>query len=265
MKKRRPRLGQHFLVDPRYRRSILDSLDFAAGDCWVEIGAGRGEMSTLLAERAERLIAVELDERLLCELEEKLARFSNATVVHADILRVEFVALAREAGRELKIFGNLPYYITTPILKHLFAAGPAISEAVLLVQREVAERLAARPGTSSYGALSVLTQFYAKPELLLDIPPGAFRPRPEVSSRLVRLRMPGQGAALGLPEAERFLRFVQACFRNKRKTLANNLRGRFGARRIVEALKQVALGERARAEELEIEQLVALWRRLEAG
>lgn len=260
---RRPRLGQHFLADGRYRERIMAALEFTPGDCWVEIGAGRGEMSALLAERAHRLVAVELDHRLLPELRERLEAFSNAEVREADILRVDLDELAKEAGTPLKLFGNLPYYITTPILKHLFRSAPSIAQATVLVQREVAERLAARPGTSAYGSLSGLTQFHSRPELLFDIPPGAFRPAPDVSSALVRLRMPGAGATLDLRDPERFLRFVASCFASKRKTLLNNLRGRFGQRRIEESFKRLSLPARVRAEELGVVELAALWQLLE--
>lgn len=242
----------------RYRQRIADALTFTPGDCWVEIGAGHGEMSVLLAKRAHRLIAIELDERLVSELRQKLAAFPNAIVLAADFLRVDLRALAEQAGTGLRVFGNLPYYITTPILKHLFAAAPAIAEATILVQREVAERLAARPATSSYGALTVFTRYHATPDLLFDVPPGAFRPWPEVSSTLVRLRLPGAGARLALVERERFFAFVRECFRNKRKTLLNNLRSRYGQRRVAKALDGLSLSPRARAEELTVEQLAAL-------
>lgn len=259
MRKRRPRLGQHFLVDARYRQRIVSALDFTPGDCWVEIGAGRGEMSVLLAERAGRLLAVELDHRLAEQLRKRLENFPNSTILEADFLRLDLPPLAREVATPLKIFGNLPYYITTPILKHLFQSASVIVQATLLVQREVAERLSASPGTSSYGSLSVLTRFYAVPESLFNIPPGAFRPAPEVSSTLVRLRMPGAGAALGLKEPARFLRFAASCFASKRKTVLNNLRGRFGQHRIEKALEQLSLDARVRAEEMSVEQLATLW------
>ena len=263
MRKRRPRLGQHFLVAQRYRERIIAALEFKRSDCWVEIGAGRGEMSVLLAERVHRLVAVELDPRLMPELRERLQSFSTAQVLQADILRVDLCALANEAGTPLKIFGNLPFYITTPILKHLFRATRSIAEATVLVQREVAERLAAHPSTSAYGSLSVLTQFHSAPQILFDIPPGAFRPVPDVSSALVRLRMPGVGATLDLQDPERFLRFTASCFASKRKTLFNNLRSRFGQRRIEEALKRLPLSARVRAEELGVVELAALWQLLE--
>lgn len=265
MKKRRPRLGQHFLADARYRERIANALDFAPSDCWVEIGAGHGEMSLLLAKRAGRLIAVELDPRLVAELRQNLAGFSNTRVLAGNFLRIDLGALAREAGTRLKIFGNLPYYITTPILKHIFAAAGSIAEATLLVQHEVAARLAASPGRSEYGSLTVLARFHATPRLLFDIPPGAFRPCPEVASTLVRLRLPGVGEALNLSDPDRFLRFVASCFASKRKTLLNNLRARFGQQRITEALEGLSLDSRARAEELTVEQLAALWRHLDAG
>jgi len=260
---RRPRLGQHFLVSENYRQQIVESLPLRADDLVLEIGPGRGAVTELLARRARRGVAVELDAELAKQLEEKLKDNAKVEIVRGDILTADLSALCRRDGFDkCVVFGNLPYYITSPILQRLFAALELIRDIHVVMQREVAERLAARPGTRAYGYLSVLAQFYTRPEILMPIPRGAFRPPPKVESALVWLAPPGARAALGVEDAGAFLRFAGACFRQKRKTLLNNLRGLHGAERVAAVLAAAGFDVRARAEELSLADFARLFRLL---
>ena len=258
-----PPLGQHFLADARLRQRILEELICHAEDSWLEIGAGHGEMTVGLAETGAAVVAVERDPKLAAALRARLAGFPRVRVLEGDILTTSLAALARETGvTRWRVYGNLPYYITSPILQHLFAAIELVADIQVMVQREVAERLAARPHSRDYGYLSVLAQFHARPEILLPVPRGAFRPPPQVDSVLVRLEPPGESAALGVADAETFLRFVGTCFRMKRKTLFNNLRGLYDPERVRAALAAAGVEPRARAEELTLGDFARLARLL---
>jgi 16S rRNA (adenine1518-N6/adenine1519-N6)-dimethyltransferase len=266
----RQRLGQHFLGDEGWREQIARAIRVSPHAMqatapansqklrWVEIGAGHGEMTEHLLKSGAPVTAVELDPPLIKRLE-SLAEFQpNLTVVHGDILNIDLASIA--AGNRIRIYGNLPYYITSPILHRFFQVAPLIDEIHVVIQLEVAHRLTAHPGSKSYGYLSVLTQYYARPDLALRIPRGAFRPPPEVDSALVSMRLPGESSKLKLEDASAFLEFVKACFAQKRKTLANNLRGIHEPARTHEILKNLKLQEDARAEQLSVEQLAAVFR-----
>ncbi|MFQ5817064.1 MAG: 16S rRNA (adenine(1518)-N(6)/adenine(1519)-N(6))-dimethyltransferase RsmA [Terriglobia bacterium] len=260
---RRPKLGQHFLVHRGMRERIVELLGCGAGDCWLEIGAGHGEMTALLARRAARVLAVEADAWLVSELRGRFREVPAVEVIHADILQVSFAELAGASGAgSLRVYGNLPYYITSPILSHLFGSLTLIEDIFVVVQREVGERLATAPGRREYGYLSALTQFYTLPKLLLRIPPGAFRPPPRVQSALVRLKPPGVGSEVAPAEAEAFIRFLGLCFRQKRKTLVNNLRRVYPLAQVQAALSASGHTLRTRAEALSVRELLELYRRL---
>jgi len=184
----RARLAQHFLADASWRERILETLTCRPDDVWLEIGAGHGEMTRELARRAARVVAVEADARLVASLRALEQEAHNLQIVAGDILEQN---LAQLAGDRFKLYGNLPYYITSPILRKVFAHADQIEEAWLVMQLEVAARLVARPGRRAYGLLSVLTQYYFRAEIRLRLPPGAFRPRPKVASALVHLKPPG--------------------------------------------------------------------------
>lgn len=254
---RRPPLGQHFLADPGVRQRILGWLAPRPDDAWLEIGAGHGEFTKSLAESSAAVIAIERDARLAAHLRRSLEPHANAQVVEADILKLSLEELAR--GRRLRVYGSLPYYITSPILQKLFQASEDIADVHIIIQREVAERLVARPGSRDYGYLSALTQLHAAAEILEALPRSGFRPPPRVDSALVRLVPPGARPGLGLADREDFLRFLQACFRHKRKTLVNNLRPRSSPAALAEALAAMGRGSHARAEELSLEQLAKLY------
>jgi 16S rRNA (adenine1518-N6/adenine1519-N6)-dimethyltransferase len=228
-----------------------------ADGVWLEIGAGHGEMTALLASQAIEVVAIELDAKLLPGLRALAERLGNVSVVAGDVLSLNFEDLA--GGRRFRVYGNIPYYITSPIVHHLFARPGNLEAAFLVMQLEVAARLTARPGRREYGYLSAFTQFHARSEILLRIPPGAFRPPPKVSSALVALRPPGEGAALRIRDEAAFADFLKACFAQKRKTLRNNLRALVPASRAEALLAECGLGREARAEELGLPELARIF------
>ncbi len=271
----RQRLGQHFLADAGWREQIARAIRVsphgmelparAAADdyCWIEIGAGHGEMTEHLLRSGAPVYAVELDKALIGGLQRLARKHANLTVVPGDVLATDLAAMA--AGRRIRLYGNLPYYITSPILHHFFSYANLIDEIHIVVQWEVAQRLTAHPGNKSYGYLSVATQFYSRPELVLKIPRGAFHPPPEVDSALVTLRLPGENAKLGLSDGDAFLEFVKTCFAQKRKMLANNLRGLAEPARVRELLAQLKLREDARAEQLSVAELASVYQAISSA
>ena len=217
-------------------------------------------MTEHLASTGAPVHAIELDPQLSATLKKLAKRFPNVEVVSADILESDIAKIA--AGKRVRIYGNLPYYITSPILQHLFASADLIDEIHIVIQHEVALRLAAQPGTRDYGYLSVLTQYFSRPELVLELPRRAFRPPPEVSSALVTLRLPGQRVKLPHFEEASFLEFVKLCFAQKRKTLVNNLKSGLKPEVVREALASLKLRADARAEQLSVANFAALSQRL---
>lgn len=281
---RRPKLGQHFLRDTHYRQRIAEALAILPDDLVIEIGPGRGAMTGLLAERAGHVVAIEIDPRLAQSLEARFDANSRIEILQADILSSDLAALCRRHRVEkCFVFGNLPYYITSPIIHHLFGFARSLRAMTLLVQREVAERLAAQPGSRAYGYLSVLTQLHSRPRIVLSVPPGAFSPPPKVHSALADFQMTptfperrkvGEGSALPpasigaalsapqlLPAEEEaaFLNFVKQCFAQKRKNLLNNLAGIYTRERVEQALAALALPANIRGEQLTVEQFASLF------
>lgn len=288
----RQRLGQHFLADLHWREEIARAIRVSphsiaplADDerslrvpvhrdqhCWIEIGSGHGEMTQHLLATGAPVHAIELDPAFLPGLRHLAKQFPNLNVVSGDVLKADIAALA--SGRRIRVYGNLPYYITSPILHHLFTFADLIDEIDIVIQTEVALRLAAQPATRDYGYLSVVTQFYTRPEFVFEIPRDAFNPPPEVTSALVTLRLPGERAKLSLSSSvssaqgrqahssrdadSRFLDFVKLCFSRKRKTLVNNLRSLAKPDRTRVALAALSLRPDSRAEQLPVAQLAAL-------
>lgn len=266
--KQKPKLGQNFLVDPAAAVAIADALGDVSQATVVEIGPGAGAITGILARRTRRLVAIELDRTLAARLREQ---FPTMEMVEADILATDLSALRSASGapsgdkEKLFVVGNLPYYITSPILMHLFEHGDAIAVAVVMMQREVADRVSAVPGSRNYGVLSATTQLYANVERILELPPQAFAPSPEIHSAVLRLRMRPRFAELGV-KADTFLPFLRQCFAQKRKTLGKNLRAAgFPAERAAEALEKAGIPATARAEEIDLQRMAALWKRLAAG
>jgi 16S rRNA (adenine1518-N6/adenine1519-N6)-dimethyltransferase len=262
----RPKLGQHFLADAGFRRRIAGSIGLRRDDLVIEIGAGRGAMTGLLAERAGRVVAIELDRALVEHLREKFADNSRVEILQADILCTDLAAICRrhDTGQAF-VFGNLPYYITSPIIERLGIFRSAIRGMALLVQREVANRLVAVPGTRDYGYLSVFVQLFSRPRLLFTVPPGAFSPPPQIHSALVEFRIEARLPHLAADEAEIFLTFIQRCFAQKRKTLINNLSGLISRESLECELESRHLPATVRAEQMSIEQLAVLFTRFAEG
>ena len=263
MARSRPRLGQVFLKDRRFQERIIRSLGLRPGEAVLEIGAGPGNMTELLAAEGARVWAVEVDRRWAAALRQKFAGQDAVQVLEADILQVPVATVARLARQQrIKVFGNLPYYITSPCLLHLFDEQERIEEIVVMVQQEVAERMVAAPGSEDYGLFSVTCQYYTDPGILFSIPPGAFHPPPEVHSALVRMRVNPQREALGIEDEEAFWKLVRAAFAHRRRTLANNWKGLCDAERLRNALREMGIDLRARAETLSLAQLGRLYQAL---
>ncbi|HYK18451.1 MAG TPA: 16S rRNA (adenine(1518)-N(6)/adenine(1519)-N(6))-dimethyltransferase RsmA [Bryobacteraceae bacterium] len=245
------RLGQHFLA----RQSVLERIAEAAcpdsAGTVVEIGPGRGALTSHLLTRAARVIAVEIDPVLVHYVRAEFRNESGLTLIESDVLKTDLNQWGRVA-----ICGNLPYYITSPILEKTLALGDNLIQAVFLVQKEVAERLTTQPGTRDYGFLSVQTQLLSDVELLFDVPADAFRPRPKVDSAVVRLISKRDSPA---PDPARFLQFASRCFRFKRKTIRNNLAAYYGRDQLdsIPATKK-------RAEQLSLAELIELQGQLES-
>jgi 16S rRNA (adenine1518-N6/adenine1519-N6)-dimethyltransferase len=258
----KPKLGQNFLVDTEAMQRIAASIGDLTGRTVVEIGPGHGAITAALAARASRVLAVELDHELALHL---CVQFppERVTVVEQDVLQFDFAAASTAAGERLLVVGNLPYGITSPILLKLAASHAALDRAVLMVQREVADRVTAQPGSRDYGLLSVTVQMYGPAQQLFTLPPESFSPPPEVHSTVFRWRFAPRFAELGVDEAS-FLRFVRQCFAQKRKTLANNLRSAsIPPAAVAAALAQAEIDPMDRAEALSMESFAVLWRCLE--
>ncbi|HLH34552.1 MAG TPA: 16S rRNA (adenine(1518)-N(6)/adenine(1519)-N(6))-dimethyltransferase RsmA [Alloacidobacterium sp.] len=254
------KLGQNFLVDRNACARIVDTLGDISEKTVVEIGPGKAAITAILAQKAYRLIAVELDRELAANLKQRFAA-SHIEVIEQDILTVDLSSFRRD-GQKLLVVGNLPYYITSDILLHLFQYHGAISRAVLMMQREVADRVAAVPGSRDYGLLSATTQLYARLEKIMTLPPGAFSPPPKVYSSVLRLTFAPRFEELGI-DAEGFIIFLRQCFAQKRKTLLNNLRAAgFDVSRIAQATEAAAVSPQTRAEALSLEAMARLYRSL---
>jgi 16S rRNA (adenine1518-N6/adenine1519-N6)-dimethyltransferase len=262
----KPKLGQNFLVDQHAVERIAAALGDLSGRTVVEIGPGRGAITSLLVSKARRVLAVELDRELATQLraQHQSGENNQLTVIEQDVLQFDFAAAAQEAREKLLVAGNLPYYITSPILLKLAASHAALDRAVLMVQREVADRITAQPGTRDYGMLSVTVQMYGPVEPLFTLPPHAFSPPPEVHSTVFRWRFAPRFEELCVSETG-FLKLARQAFAQKRKTLANNLRAAGYAPAVTfAALEQAGIPPQARAETLPLESFAALCKALES-
>jgi len=260
--KRKPKLGQNFLVDEAARVRIADALGDVSVSTVIEIGPGHGAITSVLAPRCRLLIAVELDRALAAELRFRFREQPNVQIVELDMLELDPTSILA-AGERASIVGNLPYYITSDILLKLFALSRAglLSRAVLMMQREVAERVAARPGVRDYGLLSATAQMHARIEKLFTLPPSAFSPPPQVYSTVIRLEFAPRFGELCV-DHEGFDGFLHACFAQKRKTLANNLRAAGYTADVLRAGWPAHIPEQTRAESLELESMAELYRSL---
>ena len=271
----KPKLGQHFLASEDLAARIVDALGDTSASTVLEIGPGRGIITSLLAKKTRRLIAVELDRVLAAQLRMKFGMSRNVEIIEADILAVDIDSLfgpkpgLGRPGIDIKpqpvrVVGNLPYYITSDILLRLFAFSKYFESIVIMVQKEVADRIAAEPGGRDYGMLSATAQLYARIEKLFTLPPGAFSPPPKVHSTVLRLTIDPQQEKLGVA-GDGFTSFLRQSFGQKRKTLWNNLRSNYDELSLKRALAQAGVKPTARAETLTLEESAAIYRALRNG
>lgn len=248
------RLGQHFLHNAYIRAQIVEACRLSSDDQVLEIGAGRGEMTVLIAAHVRRLWAVELDRRMIPMLRAAVADYPNVTVIPGDILKTDLSSFSGPAHSKLTVIGNLPYYLSTPILEHLVKFRDSISRIYVMLQKEYAERVAAFPGSKVFGALSCFIQYYMQPELLLSVSRGAFSPAPKVDSRVLHLSVRERPPfAVGSREEGMFFRIVRAAFSQKRKTLKNSLKGMIDPGMLTQFLHDLKLDARVRPEQLGVD------------
>jgi len=270
--RKKPKLGQNFLASPGAAEKIVDALGDISQALVVEIGPGKGALTSVLARRAGRLIAIEVDRMLATELRYTYSRQPQVEIIEADVLKLDFrTVLNRTIGplndlRPLKpsrasVVGNLPYYIASDILLRLFEFHDQFDVIVIMVQREVADRIAAKPGSRDYGLLSATAQLYTKVENLFTLPPGAFVPPPKVHSSVLRLSVAPRFDELQVNPAD-FIEFLKMAFAMKRKTLLNNLREKYDEKRVRAALEDAGVRQDVRAEALPLDKSAEIFRAL---
>lgn len=254
------KFGQNFLIDTRVLERIIESAEITKEDCVLEIGPGIGTMTQYLAEAAREVVAVEIDKNLIPILEnDTLAEYDNVTIINDDILKVDINKIVQEKnnGAPIKVVANLPYYITTPIIMGLFESYVPLQSITIMVQKEVADRMQEGPGSKEYGALSLAVQYYAKPEIVANVPPNCFIPRPNVGSAVIRLTRHETPPVEVLDEAHMFS-LIRASFNQRRKTLVNGLTNagnlHVTKEQVLEALEQMGLPATIRGEALSLEQ-----------
>lgn len=261
------KFGQNFLIDPSVLDRIVSAAEIGRDDCVLEIGPGIGTMTQYLAESAREVIAVEIDKNLVPILEDTLSGYENVSVINDDILKVDINRIVREqnGGKPIKVVANLPYYITTPIILGLFENHVPLDNITVMVQKEVADRMQVGPGTKDYGALSLAVQYYAKPEIVANVPPNCFIPRPNVSSAVIRLTR-YEEPPVRVGDEKKMFALIRASFNQRRKTLANSLSNATGLgltrQRVTEVLEKMQLSPTIRGEALTLEQFAELSDRL---
>lgn len=257
------KFGQNFLIDTHVLDKIIDAAGITEEDFVLEIGPGIGTMTQYLCENAREVVAVEIDKNLIPILEDTLSDYRNVTVINQDILKLDIPALAKEKndGKPIKVVANLPYYITTPIIMGLFESHVPIDSITIMVQKEVADRMQVGPGTKDYGALSLAVQYYAKPEIVANVPPNCFMPRPKVGSAVIRLTRHEQ-CPVEVEDEKFMFRVIRASFNQRRKTLANGLNNapdiQVSKEDIAKALEELGVEASIRGETLTLEQFAQL-------
>ena len=270
--KRKPKLGQNFLTDHSAARRIVEALGDISNRTVVEIGPGRGMLTDLLVRRARKVIGIELDRVLAAQMRMRYATLTNVEILESDFVTVEWTSMVgRRPGplHDLRptqpdtvdIVGNLPYYATSDIVLRILQEHQSIGRAVIMVQREVADRISAEPGTRDYGLLSATAQLFARVDNLFTLPPGAFDPAPKVHSSVLRLTMTPRLAEFQV-EAGPFVELLKLAFAQKRKTLVNNLKGRYDDKAVRAALRAADLRADVRAEALPLDKMAAVFRAL---
>ena len=257
------KFGQNFLIDTHVLEKIISAAGITKNDCVLEIGPGIGTMTQYLAENAGHVVAVEIDRNLIPILKETLADYNNVTVINEDILRVDIKALAEEynGGKPIKVVANLPYYITTPIIMGLFESEVPIDNITVMVQKEVADRMKEGPGSKDYGALSLAVQYYAEPEIVANVPPNCFIPRPNVGSAVIRLTRHKE-MPVEVKDPALMFKIIRASFNQRRKTLQNGLGNApelpYTKEQIAAAIAEMGLTPTIRGEALSLAQFAQL-------
>ena len=257
------KFGQNFLIDTHVLDKIIDASGVTEDDFVLEIGPGIGTMTQYLCERAREVVAVEIDKNLIPILSDTLKNYSNVTVINEDILKLDICKLAEEKnqGKPIKVVANLPYYITTPIIMGLFESHVPIDSITIMVQNEVAERMQEKPGSKEYGALSLAVQYYAKPEIVANVPPNCFMPRPNVGSAVIRLTR-HEKPPVEVEDEKLMFRIIRASFNQRRKTLVNGLNNspeiHLPKEVIQESIVSLGVPENIRGEALSLEQFAEL-------
>ena len=257
------KFGQNFLIDMHVLEKIMDAAGVGPEDCVLEIGPGIGTMTQMLAERARKVIAVEIDNNLIPILQDTLQAYDNVKIIHNDILKLDLkeLVLQENEGKPIKVVANLPYYITTPIIMGLFEADVPLDSITVMVQKEVADRMKSGPGSKDYGALSLAVQYYSEPELAANVPPNCFIPRPNVGSAVICLHRHAR-PPVDVKDEKLMFRLIRASFNQRRKTMLNSLNNSpelsFSKEQIGEALEAVGLKSNIRGEALTLEQFAAL-------
>ena len=257
------RFGQNFLIDTNVLNRIIAAADITKEDCVLEIGPGIGTMTQYLAESAGAVAAVEIDKNLIPILEDTLSGYDNVTIINEDILKLDIHKIVEEknGGRPIKVVANLPYYITTPIIMGLLESHVPLKSITIMVQKEVADRIQVGPGTKDYGALSLAVQYYAKPEIVANVPPNCFIPRPNVGSAVIRLTK-HEVPPVEVKDEKKMFALIRASFNQRRKTLVNGLCNatelRLSKEQVAQALEDMKLPPAVRGETLTLEQFAEL-------
>lgn len=254
--------GQNFLIDTHVLEKIIRAASIGSDDVVLEIGPGIGTLTQYLCENARQVIAVEIDDMLIPILGETLKNYDNVKIVHNDILKVDVNEIVSEyPGSSIKVVANLPYYITTPIIMGLFESGVPIDSITIMVQKEVAERMQAKPGTKDYGALTLAVQYYADAKIMANVPPNCFMPRPAVGSAVINL-VKHKEKRYDVKNEDMLFRIIRASFNQRRKTLQNGLNNAanlpYTKQQIAEAIEKMGLPAAVRGEKLSLEQFVEL-------
>lgn len=257
------KFGQNFLIDTSVLDRIISAAEITKEDCVLEIGPGIGTMTQYLAESAREVVAVEIDKALIPILQDTLSEYDNVTVINEDILKVDInrIVQERNEGRPIKVVANLPYYITTPIIMGLFESHVPLKSITIMVQKEVADRMQVGPGTKDYGALSLAVQYYAKPQIVANVPPNCFMPRPNVGSAVIRLTRYEQ-PPVQVQDEKKMFTLIRASFNQRRKTLVNGLTNapelKLTKEAVAGALEKMSLSPTIRGEALTLEQFARL-------
>ena len=257
------RFGQNFLIDTHVLEKIIAASQISKEDFVLEIGPGIGTMTQYLAEYAREVAAVEIDNTLIPILKDTLKDWDNVTVINDDILKVDIrkLALERNGGKPIKVVANLPYYITTPIIMGLFENQVPVDSITIMVQKEVADRMQVGPGTKDYGALSLAVQYYAKPEIVANVPPNCFMPRPKVGSAVIRLER-YEKPPVEVSDEKLMFRIIRASFNQRRKTLVNGLKNSqelsYSREEIEEVLNECGIPLNIRGEALTLAEFASL-------